>query len=436
MRLWMILTFTIWTSFATAQDFNYRNSTSISPSDYVLGSHGDRRSPIFDDYRQIEMGIDLGIGADCGRIDFKNTLRSTLKNVLDTKYLGDMGKDILAGSPLLLTCYFSPTWCAILKHSRIQANMVGQMRLNQCSLMDKYTDERVAEFYEERQECVRKENQKNGGDMEATMAKCGNRNMWSTATSNWAGSKNGQKADTNKLIDSSANWAGMTGKTAQKTIDLVKGLVGDTVIHKGSVSVEFGPEKVFTTPRHQLISAQKETYKKLCKDLISRLEDDSSTSIDLAVSDSDLKEISGDLDEPLIDRQTIWSLMSMPYRQREMACRKISDGIGITRFAIEMNRAMDTITVLAQNPNLPESRKRELDRKRKALKDSVELTMDLYKEKNAPLNNVLSQVNNMGAKYMNKATETSLESEANRANTSYIKSVYMDCADGIMCEGH
>lgn len=85
---------------------DYQSTSKLSPSDYLMGSHGKRSDPVFDNYRTIDLGVDLGIGADCGQIDFKGTMRAALRNILDTRYLGDMGRNIIAASPMLLTCYW------------------------------------------------------------------------------------------------------------------------------------------------------------------------------------------------------------------------------------------------------------------------------------------------------------------------------------------
>ena len=130
-------------------NLNYQDVETYSPSDYLLKSYGRRKDPVFDEYRTIDLSAELGVGADCGRISIENTMKAALKNVLDARYLEGMGQDILASSPMLLTCYFSPTWCSILKHSRIRANFLSQLRLNQCRAIDAYTDDRVAEFYEQ-----------------------------------------------------------------------------------------------------------------------------------------------------------------------------------------------------------------------------------------------------------------------------------------------
>jgi hypothetical protein len=209
---------------AGQNDFSYRNRSEFKASDYLFQNQGLKRDPIFDEYRTVDIGVNLGVGSDCGRVDFRSTLQASLKNILDSRYFGDMGKDIIAGSPMLLACYFSPTWCAILKHSQINANFMSQMRLNQCSLMDKYVDSRVQEFYEERQSCVHREIEKRGGDIESAMQACNSNRVWDTDIANWAGSKYGQKSSTNRLIESSAKWAGLDGPQASGTIKLVKNL--------------------------------------------------------------------------------------------------------------------------------------------------------------------------------------------------------------------
>jgi hypothetical protein len=63
----------------------------------------------------------------------------------------------------------SPTWCAILKHTQVNANFLSQMRLDQCALIDKYTDSRTEDYYRERQDCVRQKIADNGGDLENAM---------------------------------------------------------------------------------------------------------------------------------------------------------------------------------------------------------------------------------------------------------------------------
>ena len=86
-------------SFAVAD--NYRFSTRLKPSDYLLRSVDPHADPVFDSYRTIDLGASLGIGSDCGRIDFTGTLRASLKNLLDAKYFASIGQNIIGSSPML-----------------------------------------------------------------------------------------------------------------------------------------------------------------------------------------------------------------------------------------------------------------------------------------------------------------------------------------------
>ena len=254
---------------AVAQEaLRYEKSTRIAPGDYLLKSRNDKPDDIFDRATLVDVGVDLGIGSDCGRVDFRNTLRSTLGNMLDSKYFGDLGKNIIAASPMLATCYFSPTWCAILKHSQLSANFLSQMRLNQCAIIDKYTDSRVDDFYQERQGCVRKNIASNGGNLEEAMDSC--QNVWQSDLSNWAGGS-AEKVSTNKLIESSAEWAGFKGDESKKSLDLIKSMVGDTVVSKGQVQVDYGTKKANLSPENHLLALSAGVEKNLCGDLLGRV---------------------------------------------------------------------------------------------------------------------------------------------------------------------
>jgi hypothetical protein len=409
-------------------------SGKLSPSDYLLGSQGDHQDPVFDKYRTIELDAKLGVGSDCGRVDFKSTLKASLSNVLDAKYFGDMGKDILGASPMLLTCYFSPTWCAILKHSQISAHYLSQMRLDQCSLIDKYTDSRTEDFYQERQACVRRSIDSNGGNLEQAMESCRGSSVYAADLTNWAGSKNGEKSSSNRLIESSAQWAGMNGPESRTTLDLLKSMVGDTIVSRGSVSVEYGPRSMPITPRTYLQSLETATHEKLCRNVVKRvLEANGKTSLDVLVTDDDLRAISPGTERPLVDRQTIRALAYMSPKQRDYACQKLSDAIAMTTFSRDINRSLDVLTTLSQNPNLPPQRKQELEQKRRALKEQIEVTLALQHQKNDPLNSVLSQVNETGSQLQNAAVGATLQSDAGIDSNRRARMKLMDCTDGIMC---
>ncbi len=410
--------------------FHSRYSTRLSPDDYLLGTHGERKDDIFDRSRVIDLGVDLRIGSDCGRVDFTGTMRSTLKNLLDSKYYGDVGRNIIAASPMLLTCYMSPTWCAILKHFQVNANLLSQMRLNQCSLIDKYTDSRVEDFYRDRQSCVRKQIEANGGDLERALQSC--QNTYDVDLANWAG---GGKTSTNKLIGSSAAWAKLDGSDSTDALNLLKSLVGDTVVSRGQVSVEYGPRRIALSPRTYLMGLENKTYETLCKTLMTKVEaSDGKESLDKIISDKDIKKIDESSESPVLDRQTLEALSALPVARRQVACRKLSDAVALTSFTRDMNRSLDMITTLAQNPNLPPHRKDELEQKRKALKEQIELSLDLRREKNDPLSRVMAQINEEGGRVRSQMVRAVLMNDADAHSSKSGQSSLLDCADNILCE--
>lgn len=415
----------------------YRFSSRLSPHDYLLKSMDQTSDSIFDKYQTVDLGASIGIGSDCGKIDFTSTLRASLKNLLDAKYFANIGQNIIGSSPMLLACYFSPTWCAILKHSQLGAHYLAQMRLDQCSIVDKYVDSRVEDYYQERQSCVRKAIEQDGGDLEHAMESCQGNSLWQQNLTNWAGAGNGEKVGVNKLLQASAKWAGLDGPEAQPTLDLVKSLVGDTVVARGGVSVEYGPRQSALTPRTYLQSIEKTTQEKLCGNtgILQRITDSGDIGSDRVISNDDLKKLSPGFPFQIIDRQTIHALSIMPPLQRREACKNLADALSMTVFSSDINRSLDLLTTLAQNPNLPPNRKQEIEQKRQALKDSVEMAVTLQKQKNTPLQKALSQINEEGTRLQGEMIQTSLSNESDIQSNQRVQSDFMNCADGVLCGG-
>ena len=419
--------------FAANGDFSYRHESKFQAHDYLFKRQELKRDPVFDEYRTVDVGVNLGIGSDCGRIDFRSTLQASLQNILDSRYFGDMGKDIIAGSPMLIACYFSPTWCAILKHSQINANFMSQMRLNQCSLMDKYVDSRVQEFYEERQTCVHREIERNGGNIETAMQTCNSARMWETDLSNWSGSKYGEKTSSNKLIASSARWAGLDTPASAGALNLVKNLVGDTVVSRGRVSVEYGDKPFGITPRTHLSGIEREVQEKLCQGLLKKI-DDAGTNFAQVIRLADLDAVTGIKDQAILDRQTLRNLAVMPYRARVLYCQRLASSIAIARFSEDMNRSLDILALASQNPNLPEKRKKEIEDKRTALKNSVEATIDLQRERNFSLNEVVAQINQDGEERHLELSKERIKRDKMEMDSQSVRSRFFDCADGVLCD--
>ena len=419
-----------------AKDFNYRHNSEMSSTDYLFKERSPENDYVFNNYQTLDLGFKLGVDSDCGRIDFKNTLQGALKNLLDSKYFESVGNNIMAASPMLLTCYFSPTWCSILKHTRVNANFLSQMRLDQCALIDKYVDQRSEDFKQERQGCVHKAIQRNGGNMEQAMKECQSGSDYSVDLANWAGSHFGAKASENKLIESSAKWAGFTSRKAKRSVELIKALVGDTVVGRGRISVEYGPNNRAITPRTRLYAIEKDTYEKLCQGLLKKIDKNNKRmSIDRLIDKKELKDIGSNKGDTYVDKQTLRYLSYLPFIKRGSYCRKLAASIALTKFSSEMNRSLDMLDILELNPNLPEKRKKEIGQKRQKLKNSIDSTLRLQDVQNTPLNAVISQITKEGRFYQGQATQRTLGSEANKINSGRSQRQLFDCSDGVLCDG-
>ena len=418
------------TSQGYAQDLNYNTTNSLDPNAYLYGSNATFGDPVFDRYRTIDLDLDVGINSDCGRINIRNTMRAALKNVLDTKYLGDMGKNLIASSPMLLSCYFSPTWCAILKHSRIRANFLAQLRLNQCRAIDKYTDQRVSDYYEERSKCVQKQIKRTDGNFEKALESC--KNYHDFDIDDWAG---GKKKEFKKLIESTATWAGMSKGEGRRVVDLTKAFLGDTVIKRGSISVDFGPRRVQLTPRTYLMELKSGAHKKLCQDLLPKLMNagGSRANVYRVISFDDLKKVPVTGGASL-DHQTLLSLAHMPYQKRIMACRKLANAIALGTYTEDMGKTLDFISSKLQaNPHLPTKQKKAAELKRRAFKDHVELTLTLEQQNAEPLNQVLYQINREGQEYLKDSADREISRDQDAFVSRQVNSYFLDCADGLGC---
>ena len=265
--------------------------------------------------------------------------------------------------------------------------------------------------------------------MESAMESC--QNYWDSDLANWAGGND--KAQENRLIDSSAKWAGLNSGAAQGALNLVKSLVGDTVITRGKVSVDYGPRRVQITPRTHLMGIERATYSKLCENIIAKAEGQA-RPVERVVKENELRDLSGEGNGILIDYQTLRSLLILPKAKRDVACRKLADALSMTIFSMDMNRSLDLLTAVSQNPNLPDNRKVEVEQKRKALKDQIELTVTLNRQKDVPLNQVMSQVNAEGLQYQGEMTRRRMGTDESQHMERRTQATIMDCADGILCQ--
>ena len=98
-----------------------------------------------------------------------------------------------------------------------------------------------------------------------------------------------------------------------------------------------------------------------------------------------------------------------------------------------MNRAIDVLTVAAQNPNLPPNRKAEIEQKRQALKDQVELTLRLRQEQAKPIGEAMQYITSEGLAAQDEATRANIATQSGIESKNSHAARMNDCADGVFC---
>jgi len=210
--------------------------------------------------------------------------------------------------------------------------------------------------------------------------------------------------------------------------------VGDTVISRGKVSVEYGDKSFGITPLTHLAGIEREIKEKLCVQLMQQVDDAGPGGANSIIRKADLESVTGVKDQVLLDRQTLRNLAVMPYRSRSLYCQRLSSSIAVAKFSEDMNRSLDILSLSAQNPNLPERRQKEIEDKRDKLKQSVEATLELQRERNAPLNEVVAQINQEGEGIHQDLSRDRLIRDQSELESQSAKSRFFDCSDGLLCD--
>lgn len=407
-------------------DINIRHRSTLKPSDYLMRDH-TRRDRTFDDLKVVDLGFNVGLGSDCGKIKLDASLKASLGKIFESNFLGNMGQDILDGSWMLIICYLSPNWCSILRHFRLQANFVGRMRQNQCDAINKYVDSRVSEFNRSRQQCVSDALAKDGNAEE--IAACGNRQIYKFDLKSWAG-EGKPTPNQNRLLHDSATWAGFNDSAV---LNLAKQFVGDTIVGRGKVQIEYGPDKVYIPPKNHLIKMAKKTKQTLCEGLLKKI-DNSSDGPEAAITDQDIVSLNGSKNIEYIDRQTIRFLSMLPYRKRRYYCSKIALALANARFTHESSQVMEFLNLVSQNPNLPHERRQEVLDKKNSFKESIENIRFEQEQTNTPLNQIATEISKEGLRYQNNFVKREARAGKARRTNYRTNTLFYNCVTPAMCD--
>jgi hypothetical protein len=409
-------------------DFSYRDSTVVGKMN--LYNFGDHKQSDLDRYKVVDLSANVSVGSTCGEMNIATNLQSNLKDLLSDDFFKGLGNRIQSAGGMLALCYMSPSYCAIAKHMRMSAHFLSQLNLDSCSLIDKYTDSRVQDYEMTKQQCVRQTMANNGQDVKDAMEHCasGSRNLDLT---DWSGGNSVVKA--NDLIESTVKWAGLKGGDMSHIVDSTKAFVGDTVVARGGVDVDFGSRKKLTTPRELIFEETKAAGDKL-NEVIDDLWATGRPRMTNQLSQK-VDNVFGDTMSPEMARETVRKLAFMPTMKRREAVEKLSRAIASDRVVKDAEKSVEILSLAARNPNLPPARQAEAATLRQQLKDSLDMTLAMRKKESDQLSTVLSDIHEEGNAFEGDVSRRSLESDAAQKNDQRLKGLYFDCSDNVFCGG-
>lgn len=402
-------------------DFSYRDSVRLgSKQMYDLSK---RREGSLQDYRIVDLSAQVDVGSNCGQMNVGANLRANMKEFLNGDFFQGLGNQITDAGGLLALCYLSPAMCSITKNLRITSGLTSAMDLEACSLIEKYQDQQLAVYERERSQCVRSELKRNGNNVKDALRSCGE-NSYENKLKSWAGGDG--LVPMNQLIESTAKWAGLNSDEAVQTIELTKAFVGDTVIGKGGVSVDFGSRNRIYAPSDLI-----EDERKMLAENIHNFFKYSDYSLD--VKDEDLEKIFEKKVSLSIARKFMEKLSYLPNRDRETAISKISKAIATQSGLEKLEKSMELLLLASRNPNVPDAQRQEAKNLSEQLKDSLELSLKMKNSENDSFEKVLAQVSDESQKYESWEFSEKLNLEKTRFGEKTLKQEFMDCTDNVFC---
>ncbi len=412
-----------------AERFSYRDSKTLSSDDLLFKENSRNRDRVFTDYEIIDASVSLGVSSGgCGQINVAQTLRTNLRNLLSEKTFQQMGSDLAGSSFMLLTCYWSPQLCSIMKSSRINSSLLAGLNFKTCNAINKYVDTRASDWELSKQKCFNKALSETGGDADAAAERCG-KNSFNFDLADWAGGSNGT-VNSNKLIESSAKWLGLRGAEAARIVDVTKAFVGDSVYAGGRISVDYGSRSRQLTPRSYYLEQRLKFEEKIDK-IFDKLKNGHSPH---SISAEEIAELNKGSEKVLVSNSTLDELSLLPRAKKKAVTEKLASTVAMNRLATDVGKSLDLLTSIERNPNLPEKRKEEIRKKKNDLSRSFETTVLLEKQKNDPVNSVLNKVALEGEITEKKRLSNLFQSEANKQNRGQLDQSFFNCADGFMCQ--
>ncbi len=398
---------------------------NLYSEDYLLKDYQGRNKKEILDFEIVDVDAGFKVGSSCGKLNVSSSLQANFKDVFNRKNLEKVGKNLLASSPHLLTCYLSPSACSVLKHIEKQASEMMRFRLDQCAIIDKYTDDRAAEFDQGKQTCVRNIMSRNGGNINDAIESCDNNSLPDISGKNATTAKS-------KLIEDSARWAGIKDIERKRVLDFAKSIVGDNIRSGGELKNSYGTAK---TPQSISLITHKRSEKifKTLIDITNKIIEKRERGFLYKVSDQDLKPIKELLSSDHLNIQTIYKLSNIGDERRSQALSILSNKIAKSTIASDTLKASELLGVFLANPNLSSTGKKEILEKQYLLARALNFNLQVSEKSESLIKNSLYSASKLSEFDASSRRNSNLNQTFNQINNNQADSGLFDCSDPVFC---
>lgn len=360
-----------------SNSYKYDSSSSVSSYDYLFKDKGPKTERGTKNIVETDGNIDIGIGTDCGKIDFKKQLNFEALKYMSNEYLKDVSSAALGALPMFWLCNnpYSKGACETLKDLRINASLASLFSINHCKAIDKFTTGKVAEFYERRSECINKEMNNGAGDWQMAMNFCrskANKLKWS-----------GKAKKRNELLKDSSIWAGYGQEKTEKILSFLRPLIGEVIIDNSKMKVDYGNNKVLLGPSEVFRNSVEDANKQFCTGIVSKLNKITNRAISRKVH-----ALKYNYFVPL---HVLDKLRSIPRGERGQMCKTLVLAIEYLKFQTSMEEAKAFLYKIRQNPNLGSFARTEMDSKVKFFNERLRDSSSIY-SRNIPTVELANQL--------------------------------------------
>jgi len=320
----------------------------------------------FFDYKPADVKTGMEVGAQCGKISIDGSFKAALKKIKGQfRNQLDLSK-LVAASPLLAACHYSPALCKGVQSYQELINFMTKFNFNQCAIQDKYIKSRGQVFNRQIANCIGRRNT-DDADYEKIKDECYKKHDDFGLNRPFSGST---KPFNRNLVKGSLDWLGIKDDSLYESLMQT---VGEVSFSFGSFRSMFGSAGKRVTPYQQERIETKKFKTEVCS--IVEIQDVSESISKLRNVDLSKKT------DSIITRNVIFDLLTFPYETRLNLCDELASAWAERKVERRIKKLRRVLVESLANPNL-------VDYEVKMLKAKINLLEEYQKnlDKNSTLN--------------------------------------------------